>query len=394
MRSLLKRFGRIWPVGARSGIKSDGPTANPFDTQANGAELTRLLRHFQAGRCDLRRSTALDLAMAYRLLLGRWPTPSEMNRYLAAPPRGGVDGLLRQVLSSPEFPNRRIAVEFERPEHDCIVMIETPDGLRFFFSVQDTFVGFPIAVGVFEPDVQAAIGLLVRPGMNCLDVGANLGYYSVRFGAVVGPEGGRVFSFEPDDFAFGLLKKNCQENGLQDVISLFHVACGHEDGEAVLYRDENPANYGGMTLRAPSPAAAGVPVPVRRLDSLIPPGTRIDFAKIDVEGYERLVVQGMRRVIGESSPVLLCEFNTPALASAAPEEPARFLDELSDLGYNVYEAAAFGRFVAAPFKYSKRQVQFANLVCLPGGQAPERWFPQNQASGDDPQGSAPFCKGE
>ena len=281
---------------------------------------------------------------------------------------------MRELISSQEFANRQIAIEFERPAHDCIVMTETPDGFRIFFSVRDTFVGFPIAVGVFEPDVQDAFRLLVRPGMNCLDIGANLGYYSIRMAAIVRREGGRVFSFEPDDFAFALLTRNCQENQLQDVITRFRFACGEEDREARLYKDPNPANYGGMSLRPPSPTSVSVSVSLKTVDSVISPGARIDFAKIDVEGYEPLVVDGMRRILAESSPVLLCEFNTSALRAAGAEEPARFLEQLSALGYTLYEAGAFGKKKPALFEYSPGQDQFANLVCLPKGQSPDVWF--------------------
>lgn len=347
---------------------------NPFDYRANDMELEQLSQGFETRRCDLDRSTSLDLAMGHRLLLGRWPTSLEVERFRATPPNGGVDGLLRELLSSTEFTNRQIAIEFERPAHDCIVMTETPEGLRFFFSVRDTFVGFPVAVGVFEPDVQDAFRLLVRPGMNCLDIGANIGYYSIHMAAVVARMGGRVFSFEPDEFAFGLLTKNCQENRLQDVITAFRFACGSEDGEARLYKDPNPANYGGMSLRPPSPSSASTSVPLRRLDSVISPGTRIDFAKIDVEGYEALVLDGMRRIIAENSPILLCEFNTPALRTTGADGPARFLEQLSSLGYLFFEAGAFGKGKAEPFKYPHGQDWFANLVCLPKTQSPDSWL--------------------
>lgn len=350
------------------------PVLNPFDSEINAAEIQRFRHAFESGSCGLDRATALDLAMGYRLLLGRWPTASETRQFMAAPPRSGVDGLVRELVSSREFPNRKIGIEFERPGHDCILMTETPEGLRFFFSVRDTFVGFPIAVGVFEPDVQDAFRLLVRPGMNCLDIGANLGYYSMRMASAVGPNG-RVFSFEPDAFAFALLKKNSEENRFQDVISLFQIACGSEDGNAFLVRDANPANYGGMHVADGIDAPREcVRIPVGRIDTVIRAGTRIDFAKIDVEGYEPEVLKGMQRIIAENAPVLLCEYNRAALEAHGPETPNRLLEIFEDLGYSLYDASVFGQRRAIRLEDRNGIPPFANLICLPRGQSAADWF--------------------
>jgi FkbM family methyltransferase len=333
----------------------------------HGAELAQLAEDFSQNHGDLPNATLLDLTFACRLLYGRWPTQPEIQQFQSMSTERSVDGLLADLVKSQEFQNRKLAIEFERPAHDCIVMTETHDHLRFFFSVRDTFVGFPIAVGVFETDVQEALQRLLRSGMNCIDVGANLGYYSIRFAAAAG-EAGHVYSFEPDAFSFALLRKNTAENRKEKIISIYNVACGDKDGEVTLCRDANPANYGGMFVRdagTDAREAAATTVPVKRLDSVIPPGVRIDLVKLDVEGYEPFVLRGMRRIQRESSPILLCEFNTRALQSHGSDVPEQFLAELRGLGYSVYEALAFSKANAPPFEYRAGTSCFANLVCIP-----------------------------
>ena len=165
--------------------------------------------------------------------------------------------------------------------------------------------------------------------MNCVDVGANLGYYSILFAQAVAEGGGEIFSYEPESFAYSLLARNRAENRYEDVISISQVACGDVDGEARLYRAPNPENYGGAFLRTPGQkgyqASSGDPVPVKRIDSLIPPGTWIDLVKINAVGYEPFILRGMSRVIQNWAPILVCRFNTVTLDFDGPDAPNRFL---------------------------------------------------------------------
>lgn len=362
-------------VLAEKDSTSGGRVPNPFDSVANGMEFRHLAEEFSTGRCNLARSTRLDLVFGYRLLFGRWPTEAEMRRYAENPPRRGVDELVQTLMASREFSARSLAVQLERPGPSCIIMTETEDGLRFFFSAQDTFVGFPVAVGVFEPDVRAALERLLRPGMNCLDIGANIGYYSVRMGAVVRQGGGKVFSFEPDAFSFSLLLKNLAENHMEDVIVPFNLACGDEDVDVYLYRDPNPANFGGCRVRKPGEAPVSGElsgtVPLRRIDSLIPPDVSIHLVKMDIEGFEPYALRGMQRILSVNRPALACEFAAAALRSHGEDAPAGFLNELAALGYVIYEAASFGRGEPTRFEYQEAECQYANLVCLPRSESPD-----------------------
>ncbi len=340
---------------------------NPFDAEQNRSELDSLSAEFTSQRCDTSRCTRLDVAFGHRLFCGRWPTVEELHRFTTTPVARGLDGFVDMLTKSREFTLRLLAVHWERPGRECIIMTETPDHLRFWFSAQDTFVGFPIAVGVFEPDVQAALDRLLKPGMNCVDVGANLGFYSVKMASIVSSKGGKVFSFEPDPFNFWLLEKNRDENRLRDFIMTSQSACGEKPGEVRIVSDSNPANFGGMHIQRPEETAIATPTsaPVLRLDDVIDLSVRVDLVKIDVEGYEPLVIRGMKRIINDSHPVIICEFCPPALRLYGEDAPERLLTDLFAEGYTAYDAVSFGRGELNEFDIRKSTSDYLNLVFLP-----------------------------
>lgn len=348
-----------------------------FDRQTLQSAWNQMLESLGRHECDLQAVSILDILFGYRMLCGRWPGSEETALWLSRPPDTGLDGLIRALAGTPEGRSRALSIEFERPAHDCLVMTETPKGLPFFFSLRDTFVGMPIAVGVFEKDVDGALARIVRPGMNCIDAGANLGFYTVQMAAAASLGGGRVFSFEPDQFAFSLLCRNVNENHLQNSVELFHTACGARNETAVLQSDPNPSNYGGMHIGgvAAAGSASAQEVLVKRVDDVISSDIRIGLIKVDVEGYELYTLLGMRRILRDHRPVILIEFNTPALRVQSPDCPARLYSFLSELDYSLYEAAHFAAGVAKEFQFINDESDvFVNLVCMPGGRTPEEFL--------------------
>jgi FkbM family methyltransferase len=327
-------------------------------------ELQRLNQELADGICSRRAATMLDFVEACRLFWGRNPTESEIDDFRTHSPRRGLDDLVPRMINSPEFQARAFGAELERPAHDCLVMTELSNGLRLFFSIRDTFVGIPIAVGVFECDVTEVITRLLRPGMNCVDVGANLGYYSVLMAAVVGFAGGRVYSFEPDPLAFYLLSKNARENRLETVIVPHHFACGGGDGAGFLQRDSNAENYGGMYVRETS--EDGIAIQIRALDDVIPASVQIDLVKMDIEGYEPVALQGMRRTLDRCRPTLIVEFNVAMLRAQQEDGARQLLEALGRMNYACYDIASIGGNDLQPVQITAIADDFfTNLLCVP-----------------------------
>ena len=170
-----------------------------------------------------------------------------------------------------------------------------------------------------EPEYDAAPTWL-RPGDCAIDVGANIGHYTVRFARIVGPSG-RVFAFEPVSTTFSLLAANVEWAGLQNV-TLVNAAVLDS---TMLARMEIP-NWAGETIKNLyqahlSNSGTGALVLCLPLDSL-PIPSRVALVKIDAEGFDEQVLSGMRHLLDRDKPRLIVEMG-------AHEVPAF----VRDMGY-------------------------------------------------------------
>ena len=142
----------------------------------------------------------------------------------------------------------------------------------------------------FEPDETALIAKLIAEDAVCIDVGANVGYYTLLL-ASLAPRG-QVHAFEPVPRNFDLLSKNVRLNGFENVI-LNRCAVGHRDDEMRFTNSEDGAysSFLDTGRRAPS---GTITVPARTLTSYCEERSlnRIDFMKVDVEGAELMVLEG------------------------------------------------------------------------------------------------------
>ena len=154
--------------------------------------------------------------------------------------------------------------------------------------------------GVWESCVDDLLGALVRPGDTFVDVGANMGYYTVKIGDRVGAAG-RVFAFEPNPKLFEVLNDNVHINALSARARLFQAAAGEAAGTARLQFEPRYPGGGHLSVGdEPADAALSqVQASVLRIDDVIADG-RADLIKIDVEGFEPLVLRGMAALLARS----------------------------------------------------------------------------------------------
>ena len=152
--------------------------------------------------------------------------------------------------------------------------------------------------GYWEIFVDDILSALARPGDVFVDVGANMGYYTIKIGTLVGPEG-RVYSFEPNPETYEFLRDNVMINAFESRARLSKTAVGDSAGEAWLsFQRREP---GGSTVRTePLNLENEMCVPVVRLDDVIPADRPVNLVKIDVEGFEPLALKGMKGVLARS----------------------------------------------------------------------------------------------
>ena len=122
----------------------------------------------------------------------------------------------------------------------------------------------------------------IRPGCVVLDVGANIGVYTL----LAAKRGARVFAIEADPRNLEMLRRNIRLNGLDDRVTVFPIAAGSEEGTVTLFRFKGNSGHSNL-FSGTDP----VQVPCKTIDSLdLPP---IDVCKMDIEGSELSALKGM-----------------------------------------------------------------------------------------------------
>ncbi len=165
-----------------------------------------------------------------------------------------------------------------------------------------------------------------------IDVGANIGYYSVIASKLVGSQG-TVFSFEPEKLNFFLLEKNIALNALNNV-QLFNAGLGNQSGSIDFYI--SPDNRGDHRAFDHSNNRKKISVDIVAGDEILQKQT-VDFIKIDTQGYELEILQGLSNTITRNQQHLkmIIEFWPFALKENGHSAHA-LLEEIASYDFNIY----------------------------------------------------------
>ena len=206
------------------------------------------------------------------------------------------------------------------------------EGLNWLLDDRQSIDQSILKYGIYEAESTAAVKRLVRPGMTCLDVGANIGYYTLLMASLVGTEG-TVLAFEPTE-AFDVLADHIRINpGLASIIP-YRVALGGEERTQDL-----SINYSWP----PSAADPVRPTPtkIRSLDDF--QLSQVDFIKVDTDGWELEFLQGAVYTLTGLLPPMLIEIYgyTLCQVSGLPREQSNatamdLLTKLQELGYKLH----------------------------------------------------------
>jgi FkbM family methyltransferase len=168
-------------------------------------------------------------------------------------------------------------------------------------------------VGAFEVGTVRAYQRLLRPGQIVLDIGANVGAHTLHLACAIG-EAGKVYAFEPTDYAFAKLSANVAANPeIAPRIVCSQIMLTEIDGGEIspLYSswpltDEKDAHplHGGRLMSVSKARSMS-------LDSFLAKAgiDRVDFMKIDVDGFECSVLRGARRTLQRMRPILIMELS-------------------------------------------------------------------------------------
>lgn len=202
--------------------------------------------------------------------------------------------------------------------------------------------------GYWEPDVTRFFLRTVTRGMRVVEVGANVGYYTLLACSLVGPEG-RVIAFEANPAAANLAQRSLSVNGFQSRATVIATAVADAPGSVTLHRleqrhgDSSLFDFSDDQLAFPGDRITKLEVPATSLDVFFEKGEPIDLIRMDVEGAEPLVFDGMRHVLERNPRIkILLEF-FPESIQRSGRDPATFLESIKAMGFRIRTVGSGGR---------------------------------------------------
>jgi FkbM family methyltransferase len=219
---------------------------------------------------------------------------SEAGRAVLAPLTAELELINRNIV----FVKDRLAT-FAGAE---AVLTYLRDESPLFVNTGDLGCPSPIVNGgIWEPENLSVLLSFVKDDTVFLDIGANVGYFTVAIGNRLGKRG-RVYAFEPHAALTNLIERSIQLNSLEAVAQVSRCAVSDRDGSLELFYPQGHLGRGTASRTIDEPGRT-VSVPAHRIDDLLPAALAVDLVKIDVEGHELQVLRGMEDVLRRSPDI-------------------------------------------------------------------------------------------
>ncbi len=227
---------------------------------------------------------------------------------------------------------------------------------KMYVRLDDWAVGARIAVKRnYEAHVTATMRSLLQRDMVVVDVGANIGYYTLLAASKVGNTG-KVIAFEPSSQNCDLLRMSIAANNFSSVI--VH-SCAVADTDRVVGFNMSDSNG---AINRKNPIESAYQVQAVKLDTFLKGESRIDLVKLDIEGAEGLALRGMQSLLQDHRPTIFTEFSPAALETNSGITPRQYLSILFDLGYELFVIDRNKGKDPHPQSYEQIMLHFANIA--------------------------------
>jgi len=206
--------------------------------------------------------------------------------------------------------------------------VRLPWGLNIALDPADTVSKAIFRQGIYDLVTTEVLWRLASDGDCIVDVGANIGYMTSLFAIRAGAQGS-VFAFEPHPRTYGILKQSVEcwtHHELCAPITTIQAALSNKDGSAIL-AIPSPEDANSSHARVTAEPSAGIQVPTMRFASYFGSPREISLIKIDTEGHEAAVLEGMGDYLGRVRDIVFEEF---------AQYPAASHQVLEDAGYTVF----------------------------------------------------------
>jgi FkbM family methyltransferase len=208
---------------------------------------------------------------------------------------------------------------------------ETKYGFSIYSNLRDRILELDVNPAWEEMESSFIVHNL-KDGDVFVDVGANIGYFSML---AAKQKAGKVLAIEPLPKTYSMLKMNIEHNLFDSIVEPFNIALGSEDGVTKLVTSLGPKNHIEYEVDKRQENLPTIDVKVIKLDSLLKNReeiNRIDFIKVDIEGYEYNFLLGARNTIETFRPMIMMEIEEHRLAkyNVTADKISNFMN---DLGY-------------------------------------------------------------
>lgn len=243
---------------------------------------------------------------------------------------------------------------------DRVLMTSRENGINLICSPGDQRVT-PIEIlnfNNYENEEMEMILSLMEKDFTFFDVGANLGWYTIKIAKSI--KGARIFSFEPMPKTFALLKENLKINNIKNA-QIFNLGLANENKKAKFYfHDECLANASLKNVSRKTKAKK-ISVQVKKLDDFVKKNDlKIDLIKCDVEGAELFVFKGGFVTIRDCKPIIAVEMLRKWAVGFGynPNETIQFLKEIG------YQCFTFKKKKLKEFRKMNEQTKETNFIFL------------------------------
>ncbi|MGV3512982.1 MAG: FkbM family methyltransferase [Novosphingobium sp.] len=273
----------------------------------------------------------------YRLILGREPESEEViiSKMQCIDHRD----LSGQLIYSSEFVAKQPSF---MPPLNKWVMTEHDFGFKIWVNLADTSISWPIIRNEFERAEVQFVKSTIKSGQSVIDLGANIGFFSLLFSKLVGPHG-RVLSFEPMPHLFERANMSISENGIKHC-HIHNIAIAREKGTTRLVYAPDSPNWGSAFIslgESIPPDHKGVLVPTAPITDYLK-DFAADFVKIDIEGAEYIVIENAISYFSDFKPTILSEIHSDQLLRVSGVTPRVYIELLRSIGYKCLELLPCG----------------------------------------------------
>lgn len=227
-----------------------------------------------------------------------------------------------------------------RLDGPSLVMTRTWSGSRLLCSMEDGFERRIVHFGTHEHRTERFLHAIFEPGDVFVDIGANIGVFSLLAASRVGPRG-RVFALEPVPATFERLQRNLALDAASNVRA-FNLAAWSAAAEVAMTCPVDPRLHSGVFHLEPGEEAGQLRVPAVALDELLLTGQQVDrvnVLKLDIEGAELPALEGARRLLAAFRPAVLAEVDLRHTRrfDYRPQDLARFMEALGYVPFGLEE---------------------------------------------------------